>query len=324
MVSIGSGNGDKVESQAAAWAILCAERPLDETEQEQLDGWLAASSRNLGAYIRAQAIWTDIDRITAMDETSRAEVQAFRQPQRWQRYAMAASVALALLSGGLAYDRLAGRVATERTEVRELVLDDGSRVVLNADSIVQVRYSEGGRRIILRRGEAMFSVAHDPARPFYVTAGEVTARAVGTRFAVSIEDEGIEVTVEEGAVAVAEEGSDATPRLIRRNEQYVAAATGSRKAMLEGSEVERRLAWRRGLLVFNGDSLGRAAVEVNRYSEIPVVIDDPTLARAEFMGVFHIGDGRAFAHAAAQAFNGKVVEREDALHLMRQQNSPSH
>ena len=63
---------------------------------------------------------------------------------------------------------------------------------------------------------------------------------------------------------------------------------------------------------------------MNRYSDVAVTIDDPTLARAEFIGVFRIGDGRAFAHAAAQAFNGEVVEREDGLHLQRQANAPSH
>ncbi len=112
--------------------------------------------------------------------------------------------------------------------------------------------------------------------------------------------------------------------MLRRNEELDAAPTGTRRTVLDGSEVERRLAWRRRQLIFNGDSLGRAAGEVNRYSDVQVTIDDPTLARAEFVGVFRMGDGRAFAHAAAQAFNGEVVERADGLHLMRAGNSPSH
>lgn len=327
MVRIGSGNGDEVESQAAAWAIICAERPLDDDEQRELDFWLAANSRNLGAYVRASAIWSDVDRVVALADPARSAAAA--QPEmpifpRWRRYAIAASLALVMLSGTLAYDRLAGRIATGHGEVREIVLDDGSRVTLDSDSAVQIRYSDGARRVILRRGEALFSVAHDAARPFLVSADDVTVRAVGTRFAVGFEDEEVEVTVEEGVVAVNEADTPAPPRLLRRNEQFVAAPTGSRKAVLERDEVERRLAWRRRMLVFQGETLGRAAAEVNRYSTVQVTIDDPTLARAEFIGVFHIGDGRAFAQAAAQAFNGEVIAREDGLHLVRQQNSPSH
>ena len=324
MVRIGSGNGDEIESQAAAWAITCAERPLTDQEQQQLDDWLGASSRHLGAWVRAQAIWSDVDRVVALDQPSRVEASEPSRTWRWRRYAMAASLALAMVSSVAAYDRLEGRVSTARGEVREIALEDGSRLVLNSDSVAQVRFSSGERRVVLRRGEAMFTVAHDSARPFYVTADDVTVRAVGTRFAVGMAEEDVEVTVEEGVVAVSEAGSAAPGRLLRRNEEFVAAPTGARRALLDDGEIGRRLAWRRRQLIFNGDSLGRAAAEVNRYSNVRVTIDDPTLARAEFVGVFRMGDGRAFAHAAAQAFNGEVVSREDGLHLQRRGNSPSH
>jgi transmembrane sensor len=196
--------------------------------------------------------------------------------------------------------------------------------VLNSDSVAQIRFDGGERRVILRRGEASFDVAHDGARPFLVTADDVTVRAVGTRFAVDMADDDVEVTVEEGVVAVTEPGSSAPPRLLRRNQQLVAAPTGVRRAALDEGEIGRRLAWRRRQLVFNGESLGRAAEQVNRYSDVRVTIDYPTLARAEFIGVFRMGDGRAFAHAAAQAFNGEVIARDDGLHLQRRPNSPSH
>lgn len=319
-----SGSGDEIEAAAAAWAVRAATRPLTEDEQLQLDQWLAHSSRHLGAYVRAQAIWSDTDRVAALDETSRSDLPDVRPPIRWGRFAMAASVAVALIGGGVGYDQLAGRVTTSRDEVRRLVLEDGSVAVLNGDTALQVRYDRGERRVILRRGEALFEVRHGDTRPFLVSAEDVTVRAVGTKFAVGLEGDDVEVTVEEGEVAVAEGTPRAVPRLVRRNEQLVAAATGARRAMLEPDEVERRLAWRQGLLVFDGQSLGRATEEVNRYSRVPVTIDDPTLARAEFVGVFRIGDGRAFAHAAAQAFNGQVQERDGRLHLTRQQNSPSH
>ncbi len=324
MVSIGSGNGDEIESQAAAWAILCAERPLTDQEQQQLDSWIGANSRHLGALVRAQAIWSDLDRVVALDQPSRVEASEPRRTWQWRRYAMAASFALAMISSVAAYDRLEGRVSTARGEVREIALEDGSRLVLNSDSVAQVRFDGDERRIILRRGEASFSVAHDSARPFTVTADGVTVRAVGTRFAVGMANDDVEVTVEEGVVAVSESGSPAPARLLRRNEEFVAAPTGARRAVLDGGELGRRLAWRQRQLVFNGESLGRAAEEVNRYSDVRVAIDDPTLARAEFVGVFRMGDGRAFAYAAAQAFNGEVVARDDGLHLQRRGNSPSH
>jgi transmembrane sensor len=322
LVRIVSGSAEEADELAAAWAVRSAERPLTPEEQLQLDDWLAQSSRNLGAFVRAQAVWTDIDRVSALVGNARLEPVAPPAPSRWRRYAVAASLAVAMISGGLTYDRFVGRVATARAEVREIALADGSTAVLDGGAVLQVRYDGDRRHIVLRRGQALFDVVHDPSRPFTVAADDVTVRAVGTRFAVAMDGDDVEVTVAEGTVAVAEPG--AAPRLIRRNQQFVMATTGPRRASLDEAEVGRRLAWQRGLLVFSGQSLERAAGEVNRYSSVPVFIDDPSLARAEFVGVFRIGDGRAFASAVAQAFNGEVVERDGGLHLMRQPNSPSH
>lgn len=325
-VSAGSGNGADIDARASAWAVRSAERPLDSSEQQQLDAWLAEDSRHLGAYVRAQALWLDIDRIAALDSGARQEVPLpARRPLPWRRYAMAASVALAAFGGAMVYDHMDGRISTGRGEVRRVALEDGSVVTLNGDSTVQIRYKDDVRQVILRRGEALFDVAHNSRRPFVVNAEGLNVRAVGTEFVVGLEDGGVEVTVEEGVVAVAGGASGSpTPHYIRRNEQFVAAKTGSRKAALDAADVERRTAWRKGLLVFDGQQLGAAAAEVNRYSDLRVVIDDPTLARAEFMGIFKLGDSRAFANAAANAFNGEVIRRDGELVIVRQQNSPSH
>ena len=323
-MSAGSGSGADIDAQAAAWAIRSAERPLDPSESLALEAWLE-EPRHLGAYVRAQALWLDMDRVASLDSGSRIEAPAAEQrPRRWPRYAMAASAAFAVLGGGVAYDQLAGRVATARGEVREIALDDGSTVVLNGDSAIQVRYEDDVRRIVLRRGAAYFKVAHNKARPFIVDANGLAVRAVGTEFAVGVENKEVEVTVEQGVIAVAGVPGNAGPRYLKRNEQFVSAETGPRKAMLDAADVERMTAWRRGLLVFQGQPLGKAAADVNRHSDLRVVIDDPTLARAEFMGVFKIGDSRGFAAAAGRAFNADVIENGQELRLVRQQNSPSH
>src|SRR3546814_9163491 len=76
------------------------------------------------------------------------------------------------------------------------------------------------RRVILRRGEASFEVAHNVQRPFVVSAEGLDVRAVGTAFVVGIEDGGVEVTVEEGVVAVGGAASGSPrPRYIRRRSE---------------------------------------------------------------------------------------------------------
>ena len=51
-------------------------------------------------------------------------------------------------------------------------------------------------------------------------------------------------------------------------------------------DVERETAWDRGVLIFRNDSIGDAIREVNRYSAIKLVADDPALAGLKVSGVF--------------------------------------
>ena len=80
---------------------------------------------------------------------------------------------------------------------------------LQADFTAGDAAAQLDRRLVeLQRGEALFEVAHDPKRPFEVTANRVTSRAVGTKFSVRLyEDERVETVVAEGRVLVLRERS---------------------------------------------------------------------------------------------------------------------
>ena len=163
----------------------------------------------------------------------------------------------ALIGGGVMYDQLAGRYAADTGEVRRIVLEDGSSVTLNTDSVIRVRYEAGQRRVDLGHGEASFAVAHDASRPFVVRAGDLRVRAVGTEFVVRLQGEQVSVTVAEGVVEVKRPtpGPDAR-RLIYEHDQIVAAGPAPLTATNIGQdEVARQLAWRDGLLVFDGEAL---------------------------------------------------------------------
>src|SRR3569833_1767282 len=83
VTSVGSGESDDIESRAAAWVIRSSEGPFSDAEQHELDTWLSGDSRRLGAYVRAQAIWVDVDRVAALGGLSAAQVQP-RRKRQWQ------------------------------------------------------------------------------------------------------------------------------------------------------------------------------------------------------------------------------------------------
>ncbi|MBW2366618.1 MAG: FecR domain-containing protein [Deltaproteobacteria bacterium] len=120
---------------------------------------------------------------------------------------LAAAAVLLLMVTGIwfvqsgALDKKTYRTATGN--LMGLTLADGSTVNLDAETELTVRMTETDRQIDLETGRAFFSVAHDPARPFVVTAGQVSVRALGTAFKVSKEKtEEIIVSVVSGRVQV--------------------------------------------------------------------------------------------------------------------------
>ncbi len=120
----------------------------------------------------------------------------------WQVGIAASVIAVGVLAW-LFFDRsFVTHYTTAVGEQRAVALPDGSTVLLNTDSEVRVELSRHLRRIELARGEALFSVAHDPARPFEVHALQGVTTAVGTQFDVEIVRSGAAVSVLEGTVTV--------------------------------------------------------------------------------------------------------------------------
>ncbi|HEX7114857.1 MAG TPA: FecR domain-containing protein [Steroidobacter sp.] len=314
---------DDIDETAATWVMRLDGAGLDEAGQRELDAWLAEDSRHLGAFVRAQAMWVDLDRVAALAAGRAPQApRADRVPVMRAAAVAALVVGLALGALGVSERFLEGRESTQIGEVRRLALDDGSMLALNTSSVVQVKFDEDERRIVLRRGEASFQVAHDRERPFIVQAGDVLVRAVGTAFTVRMhQDDEVEVVVTEGVVEVVRNAGSARPaaKRVTRNHEVVVAEDEAplEVAPLSESELTRRLAWQEGRLIFEGEELGRAIAEVNRYSPVPVMLEDPALASRSFVGVFRLGDTRAFAHAAAAAFDATVREENGKLYLTK-------
>ena len=316
-----------VEAEACAWAVRLDAGPLDDADRGRLEAWLAAGERRKGALLRAQAglrllavagtsenvpavrfahsftaergRWTGAERL----ETERAFGAAAGRSHRPRRIAAAAAVvAVSVL---LALTPLRGQLRTDVGEQRRVVLDDGSVALINTDSRLGVKYAEHRRRIALAEGEAWFQVAHDKSRPFVVDAGPVHVQATGTAFSVRRQANGVQIAVTEGAVRVWRDGG---PR-------ELAVSAGHAAFVPAGADVPRRaptaptedmLAWRRGEIVLNGQTVEEAAEEFNRYNARKLVVKSADAGRERIVGYFLIDQPEKFALAAARMTGARV------------------
>jgi transmembrane sensor len=324
---------EPISEQAARWAVRADAGPLSPDEQQELDAWLNADPRHRGAYVRARAHWADLDRLAAIHGPASPETaKAARRLNISRRELLAASVAaITVVGGGLTWIVLRGRrehYTSGIGEVRRIALEDGSTLMLNTATEVTVEFSERQRTIRLIRGEALFEVAHDTARPFLVRVNDIAVRAVGTAFAVRLEAAQVDVTVTEGVVEVAEPATAIGPReapsaasqpkaqRVAANERVVIRlAQAPEVRPIAPVEADRQLAWREGLVSFNGESLQTAVAEINRHNRRQIVIDDPALAAKPVVGIFRATDLDGFSAAAAEALQARAIRDGDVIHL---------
>jgi transmembrane sensor len=322
---------DTISEIAARWAVRADAGNLGPDEERELDSWLAADPRHLGAYVRARAQWVDLDRLTALRGlapgpehlSATSTFAAMAAPHCPRRRLLLAAMAGAGVLGGLSWAMLytgPERYASGIGEMRRIALADGSVLLLNTDSEVFVRLTKQQREIQLVRGEALFEVAHDQSRPFVVLANVARVRAVGTAFAVRIQGTRVEVTVTEGVVEVADPvvttPLDARVRRVAAHERaFIASAQPPKVEAVATGEVERQFAWREGRVSFEGESLQTAVAEINRHNRRQIVVTDPKLASMPIIGVFRTTDLQGFAAAAAAALNARVIAEGDIIRL---------
>jgi len=306
-----------VSDIAADWAVRLDAGPLSDADAARLDAWIGEDERHRGALYRAQAVWGDLDRVAGLADTVATAPPPRTIAPVW-RYA-AGLVAAALVGGGAySWTQQPDRYVSQVGEMRRLVLEDGSVLTLNTNSEATVRFTRAGRDVVLKRGEANFEVAHDTSRPFVVHADKVSVRAVGTAFDVRLDRARVDVAVTEGVVEVAGRKSGAAPlvRRVARGGALTAAKDGSDLKPASAEAADRRMAWREGLLIFQGESLGAAAAEFDRYNQRKIVIEGQTLAQRPIFGVFRTTNVEAFAQAAT-TLGARVEVKDDAIHLVQ-------
>jgi transmembrane sensor len=310
-------NACEIDEEAAAWAVRVDGRGLDESKDPDLQAWLASDPRCAGAFLRAQAALSLLDRGRVLGASGRP-LAVRRGPSRRAVLAGGGGLAAAGVAVASAFLVLARRrYDTQLGEIRRLPLKDGSLAVMNTRSAVDVAIGARLRQVNLLRGEAWFEVAKDPRRPFIVQAGAVRVQAVGTAFSVRRLDGGVQVMVTEGVVETWMVGDDRPRARVVSGAVLLVAASAPRQPVAAADEIEHRLSWRSGQISLSGETLEDAALEFNRYNHRQIVIDDPQLARQRFVGLFRTNEPESFAAAVAATVGARVTEAADAIHLGR-------
>lgn len=365
----------QIYQEAADW-LVSLRHGLEERNRKSFDLWLRTSPEHIRAYLELSALWDDLGSLELGDEAeceliARARTEenvvsledgdfgscrpscdgdgvaagkVFRTDGLWRAGAVAASLLIVLASAAaFAWNRWYPSYTTDVGEQRTITLADGSTVELDSASRISVHFTARHRGVELTRGQALFHVMRNPARPFIVSAGRVRVRDVGTQFDVYRKRTATVVTVLEGEVAITprsalEEAALPQPKLSTPRESDRAdtdnlALRGVRPILLSAgqqltvtlrketetvsADLAAATAWTRHDLVFTDAPLSEVAEEFNRYSTRRLVIADPQAGKLRISGVFSSADPTLLLRFLSKQSDIDVEEDGDAIRISR-------
>ena len=316
---------EQIQEQACLW-VSRMDRGLSPTEQKELVIWCNQNITHHSTLLEMASYWDDVSVLNELSGLFPLE-KVKKSNNTFIAIALAASVAIVSLFSTNAlidqsflpfipsfHEQALTQTQTLKTFIGEqnsFTMSDGTHIQLNTNSIVEIAYTSEFRQLTLVQGEARFDVAKDKSRPFTVISGEKSFTALGTIFNVQkSDDQRMELMVTEGRVLITKANetlavikqtllttdentkqSDLPGILVVSGEKAVIAehiTTPIEKVSLD--QVQRDLAWQQGMLIFDGEPLSKALIEVSRYTSSRFKILDPKMADIKVSGYFKAND----------------------------------
>lgn len=314
----------EVADLEAAWRWVLRLRD-EQTTAEDLAEWLQwyeADERHRRAFEEMQSFWHETGKLADDDAASvlaLADSRGFNKHSSrrgpWCLFpALAAGLLFVVVGLGLALT--SGRPAHPplTADVRETRLPDGSTVDLAPKSNVTSHYTDSSRLLVMEgeAGEAYFSVASNPHRPFVVQVGAMRVRALGTAFNVRRAEDRIVVSVTHGVVEIftqqQRDGAGDSVKVAAGN-RLVWRLSADGEPSIEAATEASTLAWQQGRLEYHNEPLASVIADVNRYSRQPIVIGDAAAADILFSGTVFTQATDAWIDALPQVFPVTVEQR---------------
>lgn len=278
-----------VARRAAHWAMLVHCGDATPADIDACRRWRAADPEHERAWQLAERMQQKIGTLApdlAMTTLGRG--------RRHERRASLKALLLLMTTAPVAYvawrnDALPDWAADRRTAVgeqRSITLADGTRLRLNTDSAIDIRFNQDERLVILRRGEIQVETGHTPeyaARPFIVATEHGRMRALGTRFVARRESGLTRISVQEGAVEI-RPAAGAAVRVLQAGQKTSFSADRVDAPVAGGRHAD---AWTRGILYASDMPLGEFAAELARYQR-GLLRCDPAVAQLRISGAFQL------------------------------------
>ena len=279
-----------VMETASAWLLHFEEGRAEAPEalKAEFAVWLAADETHRHAWELAQRAWFVAGEAASSPALSTNARNAGQRTgmikMRYAIPAIAAALLLFIFTPTLSV-WLRSDVQTATAETRSLSLEDGSQIVVGADSAVARDFTSDRRRVTLLRGAAWVKIARDAARPFIVTAGDTTITVTGTDFGVTMTEHTLSVALAQGSVEVDRPG---IPKQTLRPGHHLSLDRETGNPRLTKADPALMGGWRSGRLIVHGALLSDVVETIDRYYPGTITLIGRSVAEKRVTGVFNL------------------------------------
>lgn len=196
-------------------------------------------------------------------------------------------------------------------EIQTVHLPDGSQVMLNANSTLQVpRFGFGkDSREVLLNGEAEFIVQHLPNHQRFIvrTPDQLEVQVLGTEFMVYSRARGSKVVLNKGKVQLRSLKSKAAKPLMITSGDIVTISTQGQLTLRHNQSLAIHADWKDHRFTFDNTTITEIAYQITERFGVQVVIADSALANRTLGGTFKAETAEQFLQVMADILEVKIV-----------------
>lgn len=290
----------EILGEAADWLVQLQSGTATDEDHRAIQAWRGRSAQHAQAWQRAEAIIGDFRSVPgaiASDTIRRiGRTTGISRRQALNRIGLLllAGPAVWLAQREMPWQQWMADQHTAIGEQKNLTLPDGTQLLINTNSSLNIAFSASERRIKLVSGEVLITTAKDRSlthRPFIVETRHGVARALGTRFSVRVDESISRLAVQEGAVEIRTMES-AAPVVVNAGEQTVFSST--RISPAEALDPAS-MTWENGMVVARQMRLADLLAELGRYRP-GVLRCHASVADLKVSGAFSLRDTDASLH----------------------------
>ncbi len=312
-----------IRKTAVDWFIRLQDMHVESSERSAFEAWLMSSAAHQEAYAEVSGVWEKLDSTSQLEQLA----SALESKNKSARSSTLKNISVALslvVTVGLSMflfnfwhsQPTMQMVATAALgESKTEVLEDGSKLTINAHSHLEVTYYRDKRLVKLNNGEAIFEVTKNSDRPFIVESDHTRVTVLGTRFAVNKLDKLIRVSVDHGRVKVESTGTDGQPaqqEITLSNNEVAEVGTDSapKKVNRPASDA---FSFERGIITFTNADMREISETLSRYRQQPVRVKDAPQLNAKITAVIKARNVDKFLTKLPDMAPVKVEQQENQL-----------